>query len=284
MSIRYASHGTGIRRSPKTSIILPWYSRARVTQIGTAVPSGFAPAYGATAHAKGAWVEVASSVGENVTMIGVNVALASGGVDTSTLMDIGVGAAGSETVVVPNVAVGAQQLFFWYVPVAIPSGSRVAIRIQGTRTSPTTTSIVVALFSGGDYATTPQSVDIIGIDTATSAGTALSGASGSWTQVTASTAKDYQNVIMVPSSSSTDILTINALYSLGVGAAGSERVIGSLSLRFTNGETLTHQNQQAFPMWATGEPVPAGSRLAVRHNISANSSRYHVCLIGIPYV
>lgn len=284
MSTRYASFGSGVRRSPKTSVVQPWYRRSRVTHIGTTFPSGFSPAYGSTAHAKGAWLEVAASVSENVSMVAINAAVSAVGTDTSTLVDIGIGAAGSESVVVPDVAVGAHQVYFFYVPVAIPAGSRVAIRVQGTRTSPTTAGVVVALLSADDYALTPSSVDIIGVDTAASAGTAMSGASGSWSQITASTSKDYQQIILVPSSSSNDIATTNILYTLGVGASGSEVAIGSAFARYTNTESATHMNQQAFPMWVSGRPIPAGSRLAVRHNIASNPSRYHVCLIGVPYV
>lgn len=285
MSTRYASFGTGIRRSPKTSVVQPWYRRARMTLVGTTIPAtASVPTYGSTAHTKGGWTELVASVAENVSMVWINSAVAASATDTSTLVDIGIGAAGSETVVVPDVAVGAHSIFGFYVPVAIPSGSRIALRIQGTRTSPTTGSVACLFFSSDDYAATPASVDIIGTDTATSAGTAMSGASGSWTQITASTGKDYQNIIVVPSSSSTDIVTFSALFTLGVGAAGSELPIGSSVARYSNTESMSQFNQFTPPMWICGRPVPAGSRLAVRHNISSNPGRYHVCLIGIPYV
>jgi len=287
MSTRYASFGTDIRRSPKTSVVPPWHRRARMEHLDTTLPSVLTLTYGASAHAKGAWVEVNANTAQNVVMLGITVACNAPATDTSTVLDIGVGASGSETVVVPDLAVGAHAVFAFYIPVAIPAGSRVAVRMAGTRVSPTTATVAVALFAGNGYETTPTSVDVLGVTAASSSGTAMAGANGSWVQITASTAKDYQQVTLLPSSSATDIASASMVWFLGVGASGSERVIGSQIFRTANTEQVTMAapgNQGAIPCFVSGEPVPAGSRLAVRHNIAVNPGRYNVCLIGIPYV
>lgn len=282
MSTRYASLGTGLRRSPKTSVIQPWFRRCRADYVANQNANA---TYGTTAHTKGAWVQVHSSTPSASSLLYFGSAqIGVSSTDTSTLVDIGVGAAGSETVIVPNLAIGGwQQGANVLIPVAIPSGSRVAVRLQGSRTSPTAPSggNSVALTNSLDYALTPTSVDVLGINTATSSATALTGASGSWTEITASTAKDYQTVIIVPSTSSTVTSNITVVMTLGIGASGSEVAISSLQNRYNaSTQWLNNFNQ---PLWFSG-PVPAGSRLSVRHDIASNPGRYNVCLIGVPYV
>lgn len=283
MSTRYASLGTGIRRSPKTSVIQPWYRRAQWTHVNAALQSA---SYPATAHTKGNWAQVIASTAANSSYL----SFASGNVsasatDTSTLIDIGIGAAGAETVIVPDIAIGGWSFGRVSLPVAIPSGARVAIRIQGTRTTGSIVNNSIVLLDSLDYALTPQSVDILGVTTGTSSGTALSGASGTWVQIAASTAKDYQQVVIVPSTSSTDTAAINVVYTLGVGAAGSEVAIGSYGSRYTANEQWSPESVSGIPGFASlCGPVPAGSRLSIKHNIASNPDRYNVCLIGIPYV
>jgi hypothetical protein len=283
MATRYASFGTGIRRSPKTSILQPWYRRSRVGYIGT-VPNQINATYAATAHAKGAWAQIVASTAENVSLVILSAQVSAAATDTSTLIDIGVGAAGAETVVVPDVAIGGWNTHQVAIPLAIASGTRVAIRVQGTRTSPAAATIVLHLMSSDEFQATPTSVDIIGVNTGTSAGTAMSGASASWVQMTPATAKDYQAVLILPSTSSTDTAAIAVLYELGIGASGSETVLGAQAASYNTAEAIAPAGARTAFMPPVGGPIPAGSRLAIRHSIATNPDRYNVCLIGIPYV
>lgn len=283
MSTRYASLGTGLGRSPKTSVIQPWFRRAQFTYVSAATNNVTFPA---TAHTKSAWVQVIASTAANANYLQfLSGSVSLEATDTSTLLDIGVGAAGSEVVVVPDLAIGGWSSAITAMPVAIPSGARVSIRLQSARTTGTLSNNGILLLSSPDYALTPASVDVIGINTGTSAGTALSGASGAWTQITSSTAKDYQCVVIVPSTSSTNTANITATLNLGVGASGAEREIGSLGGRFNASESFISQPVAGVTgLPSICGPVPAGSRLAIKHNIASNPERYNVCLIGVPYV
>lgn len=289
MSTRYASLGTGLRRSPKTSVVQPWFRRARFTFVNSGTAS---LSYPATAHTKTAWSQVIASTAENASFLSFNTGnVSASGVDTSTLVDIGVGAAGSEIAIVQDLAVGgwsgaggARSAHIAF-PVAIPSGSRVSIRMQGTRTTGSISNNGIALYATNDYALTPSSVDVLGVTTATSAGTALSGASNTWVEITASTAKDYQCVLIVPSTSSTDTAAISVLYTLGIGASGSEVPIGASRSRYSTSEQwIGEADTNVLGAQYMCGPVPAGSRLSVRHDIASNPGRYNVCLVGVPYV
>lgn len=285
MSTRYASFGTGIRRSPKTSAVQPWYRDSGALVLVDVVSLTSVAAFGNTQHDKHSYTELFASTTANTSLL----VLAFGNVgvtatNTSTLADIAIGPAGSETVIVPNIAVGAHfsdiQIM---LPVAIPSGSRVSFRLQSTRVSPATMNMAAALYAGNGYASLPSQLDVIGINTATSAGTAMSGASGTFTEITGTTAQDFQQIILVPSSSSTNIVLNTAIFELAVGAAGQEIVIGGQAARYVATEQIVNLGALTSGL-LSGRPVPAGSRLSVRHNIAANSDRYNVCLIGVPYV
>lgn len=102
---------------------------------GTAVT----PAVGS----KGAWTQAIASLSNDtygllICISGNNASAAS----RNTAVDIGIGAAASEIVVIPDLiagnacsyAVGGSGLWYFF-PVAIPAGTRVAVRAQGTVTT-----------------------------------------------------------------------------------------------------------------------------------------------------
>lgn len=239
----------------------------------------------ATPNTKGAWSQVIASTSSQVTLLSfvvtnVNTSLT----DTATLMDIGVGAAGSEVVVVPNIAVGGQSVGIFTIPVNIASGARIALRAQSVVASKTITipTREFLAFDAGDATLTPTTLDTLGTDTATSTGTAMSGASGTWVEITASTSQAYSAFAIVPSTSDTDTATINELlYEIGVGAAGSEISFGRIIFSAANTESVSMRRTWPFLF---GREVPAGSRLSIRHNIATNPGKYDACIIAVPKV
>jgi hypothetical protein len=240
----------------------------------------------ATPHTKGSWSQIIASTSNVTTLIrffiaGVNVSTA----DSATLLDIGVGASGSETVIVPDLAIGGSSGSFYSVPVEIPSGSRIAARIQGVRASQTATINSRDFFAlnAGDTASIGTTADVLGTDTATSTGTAMSGASGTWVEIEDSTTKDYIGFSIAPSTSDTDTTAFgDAAYEIGVGAAGSEVAFGYIQFAFGATENFSLAANRSPNLF--GREVPTGSRLAIRHNIGANPSKYDACIIAVPKV
>jgi hypothetical protein len=240
----------------------------------------------ATAHTKGSWSQIIASTSNVGTLLrffvsGVNVSTA----DSATLLDIGVGASGSETVIVPNLAIGGSAGSFYSIPVEIPSGSRIAARVQGVRSSQTATISArqFFVFNAGDTASLGTTVDVLGTDTATSTGTAMSGSSGTWVEIEDSTTKDYIGFAIAPSVSDTDTASQgDATYEIGVGAAGSEVAFGYIHFAFGATENFSLAADRSPNLF--GREVPTGSRLAIRHNIAANPSKYDACIIAIPKV
>jgi hypothetical protein len=239
-----------------------------------------------SAHTKGAWSQIIASTTSNASLMTVVVSgISQSAVDTATLLDIAVGASGSETPIVQNIAVGgavsaaATARANIPIPLKMPSGTRLSARIQSLVTGGKTATVAIFLFDSGDYATAPTTVDAIGTNTATSEGTVLSGASGTWVQATSSTTRAYRAITLVPSIIGDTQAGIAVRFEVGVGPSGSEQAFGSASAIYATNEAC-QTGFASFPL--AGRNIPAGSRLAVQHDVSANPARYGFTLIGIP--
>jgi hypothetical protein len=263
----------------------PWFYQNEILAASWNTGS-VTPTASATPHTKGSWSQVIASTSNVTTLIrffiaGVNVSTA----DSATLLDIGVGASGSETVIVPNLAIGGSAGSFYSIPVEIPSGSRIAARIQGVRASQTAAMSArdFFAFNAGDTASIGTTVDVLGTDTATSTGTAMSGSSGTWVEIEDSTTKDYIGFAIAPSASDTDTAAQgDATYEIGVGPAGSEVAFGYIHFAFGATENFSLAANRSPNLF--GREVPTGSRLAIRHNIAANPGKYDACIIAVPKV
>jgi hypothetical protein len=241
------------------------------------------------AHTKGSWSQVIASTSANVSFLWVRVtSINTAGANTATLIDLATGASGSEVAFASNIAVGGAsavgggglQSIIFGIPAKIASGTRIAARIQSVVTGGKTGAVQIWAIDSGDYATTPTTVDVIGTDTATSQGTSFSGASGTWVEAIASTSQSYRAIGLVLSSHDSATANITpATFDLGVGASGSEVAFGTTRYNFNANEAVGIEAPFTFLF---GRNIPAGSRLAVKHNIAADPSKYGFCLIGIP--
>jgi len=254
-----------------------WY------ESGTAIQSDSGSATvtaSASAHTKGAWSPLVTSTSANASLLIIEVSgIGTAATDTAALLDIGTGAASSESAIIGNVAIGGASDIAFYVPFKIPSGTRISARIQSVIGSDTAT-VGVYVIDAGDYNISPTSVDVIGGDTATSKGISFSGASGTWVVAEASTSRAYRAIVPVLSvHNATVTATSNASYDIGVGSAGNEVVFG----RFRNTFNANEQVFNVRPYISLfGRNIPSGSRLAIKHPITSNPDRCGFCLIGIP--
>jgi hypothetical protein len=241
------------------------------------------------AHTKGAWTELIASTTSNASLL-VCIVLGIGSTSTNTasLIDIGFGASGNETAIASNIAVGGANTTsalgvgaLFSIPLQIPSGTRISARIQSIITGGKTATVRCFVLDNGDYASAPTSVDVIGSNSATSKGTEFSGSSGTWNEAIASTSRDYRAVGFVYSSHSANTNNIGGMreFSVGVGASGSEVAFGNVRVEtpLTEMASLMPPYSQLF-----GRNIPAGSRLAVKHDIPLSPEAVGFCLIGIP--
>jgi hypothetical protein len=266
----------------------PWFYEQSFNSVGLAASAAaITVTASATPHTKGSWTEIIASTSTQVTLLSFVISnVASTNIDTAMLIDVGIGASGSETAIIENVAVGGAiavgtgaGVLLFQCPINIPSGSRISVRNQATIASDTVQIFQVSLFNIGNQALVPDLVDVLGTSTTTSQGTAFSGNSGSWNEIVASTSQDYIGFSLVPSvvGATVSAATTNT-FTLGFGAAGSEQEIGAISVRYGTGETVHSVSHVCF----FAKEVPQGSRIAVKHDIASNPAQRGVTVIAVP--
>lgn len=242
----------------------------------------------ATPHAVGAYTEVVASLSENVSGIYFQLSAATNTstVDSSTLLDIAIGGAGSETNIVENIPVGYKILLnvLNFIPVSIPKGTRVAMRIRSAQISKNITVRYIFMRAKRFYDAMPSRLISMGANTGVSGGTTLT-APGSlntksaWTEITASTTEPFQGVLIgVQGAQSGAVPGGNTLIDIGINSAGNEVAIVSDIFAITNAsEAVDLLRPPTFT-----RHIPAGTRLSVRYARSATAP-LDVVLHGIPY-
>ena len=256
----------------------PYYLRNSATAV-TATAS-------ATPHTMGAWAEVTPATATSVTLIEVSADCDINATATATLLDIGIGGAGAEVAVVSSIPIGS-----WLnssgstrgasiqIPLTIPAGKRVAVRIQSLVASHTA-SVRIHFFNGGWMAAAASAV-VIGADAATSRGIHVGGVA-TYVEIAAATAAHYRYLVMVPSASQATLNSGTNAFELGVGAASSEVSIGKIWVEQNSSENIGNGFQlPAIATTCIAPGAPAGSRLAIKSSNAANQLDF--ALIGIPY-
>ena len=235
---------------------------------GPTTTSGGVPAVtsSATVNTKGAYTQLLASSGFDYDGLLVMFAVVS--TNVSYLIDVAIGAAASEVLIAENLhASWGNNIPQWfYIPRAIPAGTRVAARSQASTASAQVRMSVVGV-KGGFFA--PQGggdLVTLGANTADSGGTPIdAGATantfGAWAQLAASTANDIKGMCCTAGGiNNTTPTTGQGLLQIGVGAAAAEQPV--LELPFQMGTTA--DNYGPLPHLWLPCSIPAGSRVAAR--------------------
>lgn len=188
-----------------------------------------------------------------------------------------IGAAAAE-VEIATISIGsvAAQTAALFVPVQIPSGSRVSVATAGSSTGSVSYVLILPMRGssiGGGVASRGTLLGItsgapIDVDAGVTAHT-----KGAWVEVTASTARDAKGFTLklhgdAGSGSATDFL-----FDMAIGAAAAEQVILA-DVASSQEAFRTEMKQGEFgPFWT---PIPAGTRIAVRVAASSNVSTVRV--------
>lgn len=230
---------------------------------------GTAIAPSATINTKGSWTQLIASTPEDMIALMIRIAYSNGGGnDTGAQIDIGIGASGSEQVLIPNVNLNcaaatasfASILFSGLFPLQIPAGSRLSARSAANIATFSGTIQVCAIGYDGQIA---GSFDFGGVDaigsSAVGFGTSIAGgnaAKGSYTQLVASASQDYCGLIGVfdyAAASGTNLFNLD----IAIGASSSEKnIVNDLFV----GNVSQGRNSTDF----LDVQIPAGSRISAR--------------------
>lgn len=247
-------------------------SGARYSSAGddTSVTNGTSVTSAGTANTKGAWTTIVASTPHPVSGILLCPSFNAGSV--SYLLDIGVGGSGSETILIPDLHFSGMgtcppvTLF----PLGIPQGSRIAARSAASSPSEVIRFSCHLLSGGFDEASSRCRVTAYGVAASDSGGVSVDpGAAahtkGAWTTITASTTATIHELMIAAGNQSNPVAAAAQwLADIGVGAAGSERILlADYRLHATLQETLVPSMSPLLPV-----SIPPGSRLAVRSQCS----------------
>lgn len=232
---------------------------------GTSVAAG-------TANVKGSWVQMTAST----EFAGTALMFIANFPSASCLADIGIGAAGSERIIVPDILNSAvfQSPPLYSFPVAIPTGARIAVRVASTSAGASCSTTVYVLSGGFSRSVGHSRIDAYGVDTTDSGGTSIDpGATintkGAWVQITASTVATHKALAMSLGNQANTVATATPwLFDIGVGGAGSEQIVlPNFRLQANAAEVLAPSFTQFFPV-----DIPEGTRLAVRSQCAINDA------------
>jgi hypothetical protein len=234
----------------------------------------------ATAHTKGSWTELISAAQNLHGAAWVMVTFGETTVAAATyFVDIGIGAAASEQVIIPNLyqqyaATIQPGTKSYLLPLSIPAGVRVAARCQTNATSGNVVFTQIHLISATMMSSVGAGqVEACGAVTATTLGTSIDpgGTANTdatpWVQLIASTGFSYR-WLCVEAGNATDLAygaTFGSLLDIGTGAASSEvSIIDDLYMISSSGVDAPLGAHWSFPV-----NIPQGSRISARHRTSS---------------
>jgi hypothetical protein len=244
----------------------------------------------ATAHVMGAFVPFSlvtpiSASGITLTINTPTTLVA------SYLINIGIGASGSEQIIIPNIIVSSGVLDLpavVYFPVRIPAGVRLAAQVAASTASSTVT--ISGMLHGAVWGSPVPNQRVVAWragalvnsrGTAIDPGAVANTKPTTYTTVAAATTESARGLI-IGLGNQIDLTRTVAhwLIDVAVGAAASERIIiPDYYARASVNETVMPVLSPVFPV-----SVPAGSRLSVRaqsNNITAGDRSFDVVLYSI---
>jgi hypothetical protein len=228
------------------------------------------------ANAKGAWAQVVAATAFQYEALQVDLMEHNGsGGGECFLVDIAVGASGSEVVIAPNILFDANRSgqgrlsIHLSLPLSVRAGSRIAVRCQdiggaGTRIM---RAGLVGKAGGANY---PRgccgAITTYGAITASTNGTlvdqgAVADTWGAWTQITATTSANHnfiQPVLGNNQQTSATGSAVNCDFQIAVGAAAAEQIIGQGSFGSMYETGYLASFEPIYPF------IPAGTRLSMR--------------------
>lgn len=193
---------------------------------------------------------------------------------SNSSFDIAIGASGSEKIIVPDLLILANnnQHDSFYIPISIPTGTRIAARAQQADIAYQGT--VSLLGVGGDLRQSLQNCNTYGFTVGSTGGTQIDpggtiNVKGSWVQISVSTI-NITRAILLSFGNQQSAVWGSWHVDIGIGSAGNEVVLIP-GIRFGNvgsGNVMICPFHYG-PFYVN---IPSGTRLSVRAACTYNST------------
>jgi hypothetical protein len=268
----------------------PLYHGSRLITVGanTTNSRGTLVYTATSAHTKGSWTEIDSSIPEGVTGFWVVV---EGGDTYRYLFDVGIGS--GPTTIISNA--------YWYsrpylsghkmwFPIALPPGEALSVRLQSGSSSQRVAGFMVIYQVGPFVSSSPMAgTETWGITAGSTIGVQLDpGATGntksSWTEIVSSTTHSCRAFqLMIGHGSDQYPPSIPSviwwLIDIAIGAASSEEtILENLSMNQDTASDCFGGNTFVGPFEMV---IPAGSRVSARLQCNVTDTTYRYVRMGI---
>lgn len=256
----------------------------------TASSRGTSITANAAANTKGSYTQLIASTSHDDVGIYVMIDDLAAGIDY--LIDVAIGGAGSEQIILPDLYAGggtgsiAYGTQYWF-PVHVPAGSRLSARCQAS-TGASVVRVSLLLASPGFMPPAPLSrVVALGANAADSGGTSIdpggvANTKGSYTQIVASTTIDICGIILALGNQLNTVRSSQSwLIDVAIGAAAAEQIVFSniAANCSTSPDIVVPQTTVFLPIC-----IPSGTRLAVRaqsDGIDATDRLFDAIIYGV---
>ncbi len=252
------------------------YTMSDTSRIANTLGTSVTPGSGT----KGSWAEVIASTSQEVSWIEIHInSNNSSGASRNTLLDVGIGAAGSEVVVIPDLIGGnawsyAADGIFYRFPLMIPAGTRIAVRAAGSVT--TAFNVLVNLLTHRAFDQVCGKVSAVGIASATQ-GTGITPGTASFS-AWVSLGTTPHNAFWVQ----LGVQVNSADTSHNTGATNTELAFGDATTKIPliSHNPLFTSGSETHSLIASGiegyRYIPSGSTLYARAQTSANADPVNV--------
>ena len=232
-------------------------------------------------HTKSAWVEVAETA-EDYCGLNILIIRATANPGNNSMVDIGIGASGSQQIILNNYLISCQYVngATLFLPIKIPSGTKIWVRGQSNEASGADLYVGVVGMSGDFLYSSYQVCTAYGATEGTTKGVVMSvdetvDTKGSYTEITAATERDIKHLII---NGAWPYITTTAnrehLIDIAVGSEGNEIDIISNLFFWSWAGDVAWPSHYEIPIF-----IPAGSRLSGRAQQSYTDSGYAIELI-----
>lgn len=254
-------------------------------------PGGMAITAAGSTNTKGTYVEFVASTPFACNRVKITVLFTTSTAGRRYLLDLATGAGGAEVDILSNLifessptaalpTAGVIEL-----DLAIPAGTRIALRCQCS-TASVGLNATVTLIAAGDT-TSPTAYTTLGADTSDSGGTAIdpggtANTKGAWVQLVASSAAVIQEIVLMASRGAAATSGGSASYfDIGIGGAGVEAVlIADIPIVCAEAGNVFSVIPRSASFLTY---IAAGTRIAVRSSCSTNTAGnrvFDVTLLG----
>lgn len=226
---------------------------------------------GSPANTKGSYTQITSSCPFDADGFFLQFGGSSTNSTFDALVDVAVGGAGSEQVILSNFLVSVSGFIAAkvsvFIPLKIAAGQRIAVRCQASIAS-ATLGMGLQVVAGNFFSDLAMGrATTYGADTSDSGGTQVdpggsANTKGSWAQIVASTTNPIRHMVICVGSRANGVYDASAtsLQDIGVGGAGSEQVLVDDLFAFVTTATDVHD----AGAHNRSVSVAAGQRLAAR--------------------